>query len=118
MVNVFNNSPVRLVDSREIPTLWHGPMGGSARLLAGTKGPEIVELRSWVLKPNEIYVSHGHSPGTTELLHVEDGELTLAVGNFVNKIASGCSAFARTGESHSYANTSTSDVIFTMTVSE
>ncbi|MCY1277624.1 HTH-type transcriptional regulator SutR [compost metagenome] len=118
MVNVSNNSPVRLVDSREIPTLWHGPMGGSARLLAGTKGPEILELWSWVLKPGEIYVSHGHSPGTTELLHVEDGELTLTVGDFVNKIASGCSAIARTGESHSYANTSTSDVIFTMTVSE
>lgn len=118
MVNVSNTSPVKLIESHEIPTLWRGPLGGSATLLAGKAGPDVMELWRWKMQPGETFVSHGHSPGTTELLHVEEGDLLLTVGEHAYQIASGCSAIAKTGESHSYANTSSAEVVFTMSVVE
>lgn len=118
IVNVSDNSPVRLLNPMEIPTLWRGAQGGSATLLAGTKGPQIVELWRWILQPGEIYISHGHTAGTIELLHIEDGELTLTVGDFVHVITTGSSAIARAGVAHSYANNSERETVFTMTVAE
>jgi hypothetical protein len=60
-----------------------------ARLLAGTSGPDMVELWQWSLNPGEIFTSPGHGDGTTELLFVTEGALTLTVNDGVYLIREG-----------------------------
>lgn len=40
IVNVSSEPALHIIPAEQIPTLWQGPLGGSARLLAGTAGPE------------------------------------------------------------------------------
>ena len=103
---------------RRYPTLWQGEQGGHARLLAGTSGPDMVELWQWSLYPGEIFTSPGHGEGTTELLFVTEGALTLTVNDSLYLIPAGDSAVARTDAPHSYANAGETVTRFTMTVSE
>ena len=82
-VNVAAAPPVKVIAEGEIPTLWQGEQGGKARLLAGTSGPDMVELWQWSLNPGERFTSPGHGEGTTELLFVTEGALTLTVNDGV-----------------------------------
>jgi transcriptional regulator with XRE-family HTH domain len=111
-------SPVRIIPEKEIPTLWNGPDGGSARLLAGTSGPDMIELWRWVMRPGEVYESQGHPTGTVELFHVEKGVLHLTVGDKKLVMQRGVSAVARTDVPHTYANGGTTELAFTMSVAE
>lgn len=116
IVNVSEVSPFHIVHPEEMSSLWNGPAGGSAVLLAGANGPETIELWKWNMKAGEHYVSHGHPNRTTELLYVETGELTLTLGEEVIHIPRGCSIVAQTDRYHSYANTGTTELSFSMTV--
>lgn len=118
IVNVASSPSVHVIPAENIPCLWHGEHGGSARLLAGTSGPDMVELWEWEMHPGEIFEASGHTPGTNELLHVVQGSLHLTVGEESVVITEGCSAIARTDERHSYACSGGSLLVFTMTVSE
>ncbi|CAL8477087.1 XRE family transcriptional regulator [Caballeronia sp. S22] len=118
IVNVASSPAVHLVEKQDIPTLWTGPKGGSARLLAGTSGPNMIELWRWEMQPGETFESTGHPEGTYELLHVEQGQLRIAVKDTELLIPAGCSAVARTDVPHQYANEGKSKLIFTMTVLE
>ncbi|CAA0370974.1 helix-turn-helix domain-containing protein [Klebsiella oxytoca] len=117
-VNVASAPPVKAIAAGDIPTLWQGEQGGHARLLAGTSGPDMVELWQWSLYPGEIFTSPGHGEGTTELLFVTEGALTLTVNDSLYLIPAGDSAVARTDAQHSYANAGETVTRFTMTVSE
>lgn len=118
IVNVTDSPSAWLVDSADIPTLWQGEKGGSARLLAGTSGPDMIELWRWKMYPGEIYSSAGHPAGTLELLHVEQGTLSLGTESVALVVNAGCSAVARTDRAHRYANESEGVLVFTMTVAE
>jgi transcriptional regulator with XRE-family HTH domain len=118
IVNVARSPAVHLVHKQDIPTLWTGQKGGSARLLAGTSGPNMIELWRWEMQPGETFESPGHSAGTYELLHVEQGQLKIAMNETEFLISAGSSAVARTDVAHQYANEGRSKLIFTMTVSE
>ena len=117
-VNVADTPAAHLIDSDDIPTLWTGELGGSARLLAGTSGPNMLELWRWELFPGESFSSAGHPNGTTELLHVEKGTLHLHVGDAELIVGPGCSAVARTDVAHGYANHGRAKLVFTMSVTE
>ncbi|MGX9866726.1 XRE family transcriptional regulator [Pseudomonas moraviensis] len=117
-VNVAATPTAHLIDSQDIPTLWSGELGGSARLLAGTSGPNMLELWRWELFPGESFASSGHPSGTTELFHVEKGTLHLTVGDAELIVGPGCSAVARTDVAHGYANHGRSKLVFTMSVTE
>lgn len=41
IVNVSSEPALHIIPAEQIPTLWQGPLGGSARLLAGTAGPNV-----------------------------------------------------------------------------
>lgn len=118
IVNVASTPAIHIIEQADIPLLWSGPSGGSARLLAGTSGPDMVELWRWEMHPGEVFTSPGHSQGTFELFHVEQGELQLCVGEVVNSLSAGMAAVARTDVPHHYANQGVDLLVFTMTVAE
>jgi len=72
-----SKSPVHVVAPDETRILWKGPKGGSAALLVGSDGPDMLELWSWTLQPGERYEARPHSAGTLELVHVQQGSLAL-----------------------------------------
>ncbi|MGK6771197.1 helix-turn-helix domain-containing protein [Klebsiella pneumoniae] len=111
IVNVSSEPALHIIPAEQIPTLWQGPLGGSARLLAGTAGPNMIELWRWEMQP-------GHPATTFELLHVEAGALTLTLGETCRTVAAGESAVARTEIEHGYRNEGTAPLVFTMTVAE
>ncbi|MCU6677683.1 helix-turn-helix domain-containing protein [Leclercia sp. H6S3] len=118
IVNVASEPLVHVIEEAAIPVLWHGEKGGSARLLAGTAGPDMIELWRWEMQPGESFSSSGHPAGTFELLHVEAGVLTLKVEESVTQVVAGASAVAKTEAAHSYGNDAESVLRFTMTVAE
>lgn len=108
-------SAVTLTEPRP---LWHGPSGGHATLLAGTPGPDMLEVWDWCLMPGEVYEAAIHGRGTRELLHVREGMLTLTVEGASTLIPGGASAVALTDRAHGYANHGRAPCRFTMTVHE
>ncbi|WP_256701772.1 helix-turn-helix domain-containing protein [Aeromonas sp. RU39B] len=118
LVNVSSEPAVHLIDAPEIPTLWHGPLGGTARLLAGTTGPDMIELWQWEMAPGERFDSDGHTTGTVELFHVEQGILTIGIDGEQWQVKAGQSLVARTDVPHHYANSAETPLRFTMTVAE
>lgn len=118
VVNVASEPTVHLIDRDAIPVLWCGEKGGSAKLMAGTSGPDMLELWQWVMQPGETFESPGHPANTCELLFVSRGKLTLSVDDRDYVIEEGCSAVARTDLPHAYRNESHDVVEFTMTVHE
>lgn len=118
IVNVAETPSAQMIAAADIPTLWHGPSGGSARLLAGTSGPDMIELWRWEMMPGERFESPGHPQGTRELMHVEQGELSLKVGDTLLAVATGCSVVTRTDMPHYYANVGDGRLVFSMVVSE
>lgn len=118
IVNVAETPNAQLIDAADIPTLWRGPAGGSARLLAGTSGPDMIELWRWEMRSGERFESSGHPQGTRELLHVEQGVLNLTVGETLLTVVAGCSVVTRTDMPHCYANDGNDPLVFSMVVSE
>lgn len=118
IVNVSSEPLVHLIEKEEIPVLWQGDEGGCARLLAGTAGPDMIELWQWEMYPGERFTSPGHPAGTFELLHVNEGVLTLTVDETVTQVNAGMSAVAKTEAAHGYANEGQHVLRFTMTVAE
>lgn len=90
----------------------------TARLLAGTSGPNMIEMWRWEMRPGELFKSSSHPNGTHELFHVEQGELRIEVGQTVLVVPAGSSAVARTDAPHQYANDGESNLVFMMTVVE
>jgi transcriptional regulator with XRE-family HTH domain len=110
--------PVTILRPPAQRRLWTGPQGGSALLLAGTTGPDMLEIWHWVLMPGERFTSEGHGHGTRELLHVTEGTLSLEIAGTRHVLTAGDSAVAQTDRPHAYANTGTAPSRFTMTVHE
>ncbi|HHA1215629.1 TPA: helix-turn-helix domain-containing protein [Enterobacter kobei] len=118
IVNVSSEPVVHVIEKQAIPVLWQGAKGGSARLLAGTAGPDMIELWQWEMQPGEHFSSPGHPAGTCELLHVNEGVLSLTVGETVTQVEAGASALAKTEAAHGYGNEGDTVLRFTMTVAE
>ena len=118
IVNVSSEPLVHVIEEAAIPVLWQGARGGFARLLAGTAGPDMIELWQWEMHPGERFTSQGHAAGTFELLHVDEGVLTLTVDEMVTQVNQGASAVAKTEAAHGYANEGDTVLRFTMTVAE
>lgn len=118
LVDVASKPSVHIIAAEDIPRLWIGKNGGSARLLAGTGGPGMVELWEWEMYAGEIYETEAHPEGTSELLHVVQGTLLLTLGKEIVIVHEGCSAIACTDVPHSYAGAAGHRLVFTMTVIE
>jgi transcriptional regulator with XRE-family HTH domain len=118
LVQVSGQHPAEVLPAGAPRLLWRGPKGGSATLLVGSAGPDMLELWSWELRPGERYDAEAHPLGTEELLHVVRGRLALAFGEVSYVIESGGSAVAHTDRPHAYACDGKKPVQFTMVVAE
>jgi quercetin dioxygenase-like cupin family protein len=103
LVDVQRPSPFTVTREGCTPVLWRGPHGGSARMVAGTEPPDVVELWDWLLQPGEQHVSEAHSAGTRELLLVLAGQVELRVGEQTERLNVGDSATFAGDLDHGYA---------------
>ncbi|MFE3251048.1 helix-turn-helix domain-containing protein [Streptomyces sp. NPDC059209] len=108
---------VRVVPAGQAVRMWSTDAGSSTVLLVGTESRGPLELWSWTLVPGEHSDSDAHPDGTTELLHVTAGELTLVVDGAAHTVAQGSSAVFEANVSHAYRNEGTTTVEMTMAVS-
>jgi len=118
LVQVSSAHPAEVLPASAPRLLWRGPKGGTATLLVGSAGPDMLELWTWELRPGERYDAQAHPVGTQELIHVESGALTLAFGEVSYVIKQGGSAVAHTDRPHAYACDGKRSTHFTMVVSE
>lgn len=98
--------------------LWTTAKGSEARLLASTSGRTMFELWSWIIKPGDGSHADAHSPGTRELISVEQGSLRITVGTETLTLNAGESARLITDQPHSYVAAGNEPAIFTMAVLE
>jgi mannose-6-phosphate isomerase-like protein (cupin superfamily) len=98
--------------------LWRGPKGGTATLLVGSSGPDMLELWTWDMRAGERFRAPAHPKGTLELLAVEQGALSIAFDEVSYVIGTGASALAHTDRPHAYACVGKKPVRFIMVVAE
>jgi transcriptional regulator with XRE-family HTH domain len=114
----FDQAPqVRLVPAEQAVRLWSTDAGSHSTLLAGAEAPGPLELWSWRLMPGEGSHSDPHPAGTTELVHVTAGELTLSVEGNDHSVPAGTSASFESSVPHGYRNDGDAPVEMTMAVS-
>ncbi|RKN12913.1 helix-turn-helix domain-containing protein [Streptomyces radicis] len=108
---------VRVVPPGETVRLWATQAGSHSTLLVGTESPGPLELWSWRLMPGEGHESDPHLVGTTELVHVTAGVLTLRVDGLDHRLDAGTSAVFPSHVPHGYRNEDADPVELTMAVS-
>lgn len=108
---------VRIVPAGQAVRLWATEAGSHSTLLVGTESPGPLELWQWRLVPGESSDSDPHPSGTTELLHVTRGTLTLTVGDMTHTVPAGASASFESDVPHVYRNDGREPVEMVMAVS-
>lgn len=93
---------VLISDAATTEPLWHGPGGGSARLLLTTPTAAPVELWRWHLAAGEIYQSHPHPPGVVETVTVIEGTAVITVDNADYPVGAGLTVTFAADVAHSY----------------
>ncbi|MGP3971925.1 helix-turn-helix domain-containing protein [Streptomyces sp. 6N223] len=114
----YDRAPaVRLVPPDQAVRMWSTPQGSHSTLLAGTEAPGPLELWHWRLMPGDGSTSDPHPGGTTELVHVTAGVLTLTVDGADHRVPANTSASFESNTPHGYRNDGTEPVEMTMAVS-
>ncbi|MEW2221789.1 XRE family transcriptional regulator [Streptomyces sp. NPDC006990] len=114
----FDQEPqVRLVPPEQAVRLWSTEAGSHSTLLAGAEAPGPLELWHWKLAPGDASSSDPHPLGTTELVHVTTGTLTLEVDGDAYPVPAGTSACFESHVPHGYRNDGPENVEMTMAVS-
>lgn len=96
--------PVQVTRRGAGAALWTGPSGGQGTLVAGTAGPDVVELWDWTLAPGEEHSSEAHAPGTRELVHVQQGTVTIDTAGQSIRLHRGDAMCFAGDTDHRYAN--------------
>lgn len=109
---------VTVTRAGEGATLWNGDHGGSGVLVGGTEPPEVVELWDWRLGPGDQHSSEPHAQGTMELLHVQEGTVTVVVANETITLDAGDAVTFSGDVAHSYANRGAREGRFSLAVFE
>lgn len=118
LVEVPQSKPVKVVRSGSGAALWTGPGGGRGVLLAGTAPPDVLELWDWTLAPGDRHDSEAHVRGTTEILQVRGGTVTVEVAGQVEVLEADDTISFASDVAHSYANQGTAPARFALTVFE
>jgi transcriptional regulator with XRE-family HTH domain len=114
----FDQEPqVRVVPPEQTVRLWSTEAGSHSVLLAGTEAPGPLELWHWKLMPGDVSSSDPHPMGTTELVHVTAGTLTMEVDGDEYAVPAGTSVCFEARVPHAYRNDGGETVEMTMAVS-
>jgi transcriptional regulator with XRE-family HTH domain len=108
--------PVKVIRSGEGAALWTGEHGGRGVLVAGTEPPDLIELWDWVLGPGDRHTSEAHTPGTSELVHVLEGSMTVEVADQAITLEAGDAASFPGDVPHCYANATRGSARFSLAV--
>jgi len=110
--------PVKVVRQGDGAALWTGEFGGRGVLVAGTEPPDVLELWDWTLAPGDRHVSEAHTPGTKELLQVQEGSIALEVAGQSMTLEAGDAVGFPGDAEHSYANLGDEPARFSLAVFE
>ena len=108
--------PVRVIRHGDGAALWSSQAGGQGVLVAGTEPPDVVELWDWTLAPGDQHVSEAHSPGTKELVQVQQGAIAIEVAGQPVGLDAGDAVTFPGDVAHSYANPGTQPARFSLAV--
>jgi transcriptional regulator with XRE-family HTH domain len=112
------SKPVKITRHSDGAVLWSSPSGGRGVLMAGTEPPDVVELWDWTLGPGDDHPSEPHTPGTKELIQVQQGTITVEVAGELATLEAG-DAIAFPGDvAHGYANPGPQAARFSLAVFE
>lgn len=109
---------VKVTRKGEGAVLWSSESGGRGVLVAGTEPPEVVELWDWTLGPGDQHSSEAHTPGTKELLQVQQGTVTVVAADQTVVLEVGDSVTFPGDVAHSYTNNSAEAARFSLAVFE
>ena len=110
--------PVKVIRHGDGAVLWSSESGGRGVLVAGTEPPDVVEMWDWTLGPGDRHVSEPHTPGTKELVQVQQGTVAIEIAD-QSVILDAGDAVAFGGDvAHSYANPGTQPARFCLAVFE
>ncbi|CAN5634517.1 XRE family transcriptional regulator [soil metagenome] len=118
LVELPQQKPLEVTRRGDGAVLWSGEFGGRGILVAGTEGPDVVELWDWTLASGDRHVSEAHSLGTRELVQVQAGSLTVEVAGEVVRLDEGDALTFPGDVAHSYENVTAKPVRFSLAVSE
>lgn len=117
LLDYEQGAQVRLVPPDQAVRMWSTSTGSSTTLLVGSERGGPLEMWAWRLMPGDHSASDPHPDGTTELLHVTAGVLTLVVDGKSHTVPAGTSAGFEANAPHSYRNDGEETVEMTMAVS-
>lgn len=110
--------PVKVTRRGEGAVLWSSEPGGRGVLVAGTEPPDVVELWDWTLGPGDRHGSEAHTPGTRELVQVQQGTITVEVAGQPVILEVGDAVAFGGDVAHSYANPGPQPARFSLAVFE
>jgi transcriptional regulator with XRE-family HTH domain len=102
----------------QLPNLWGGPEGSTAKLLAGVDGANLVELWDWKLLPGHHHTASAHPVGTKEVVYVLKGSLVIEIGTSSIAAKAQEAVLIRSDQDHQYRNDARSSTHFAMVVIE
>lgn len=111
-------NPVKVTRLGEGATLWSSTSGGRGVLVAGTEPPDVVELWDWTLVPGDQHTSEPHAQGTKELAQVQEGTISVTVGDQSVTLDAGDAAAFPGDVAHTYVNEVDRPARFTLVVFE
>lgn len=118
LVEPPGSKPVKVTRHGEGAALWSSQSGGRGVLVAGTDPPDVVELWDWTLGPGDHHASDAHTPGTKELVQVQQGMITVEVAGQPVTLDAGDAVVFPGDVAHSYANPGTQPARFSLAVFE
>jgi transcriptional regulator with XRE-family HTH domain len=99
----------------DAPTLWSTERGSRARLLTASAD---LELWSWDIAPGDVREGEAHRPGTTEIVQIRRGRLTVTVGPDREELGPGRVALFPGDRPHGFENLGRETASFALTVHE
>jgi transcriptional regulator with XRE-family HTH domain len=118
LVEPPQREPVKVIRNGDGATLWRSQAGGRGVLVAGTEPPDVVELWDWTLAAGDHYVSEAHTPGTKELVLVQQGTIAVEVAGQSITLDAGDAVSFPGDVAHSYASPGTEPARFSLAVFE
>ena len=118
LVELPEPEPVKVTRHGDGAVLWSSQSGGRAVLVAGTPPPDVVELWDWTLGPGDRHLSEPHTPGTKELVQVQQGTITVEVAGEPARLEAGDAITFPGDVAHGYANPGSQPARFSLAVFE